>query len=276
MDNIKIIALDLDGTMLTSQKTVSEGTKEAFRLATEKGINIVPSTGRGITGIPAAVRELPYVRYAITVNGAAVWDLAEGRCLVHTFFDKEQVKELWAILSGLGTMIDAAIDGVAMMETGYYGQIPDYYTDPNKVRAYRATRRPVEDLYIKVADPAGNVEKFDLYAKPSEMYRLGEARKALAHLPYVKITSSYENNIEINAVGADKGTALLELARKLGYTREQTMAFGDGENDISMLQAAGVGVAMGNAADEVKAAADRVTISNDDDGVAYAIRKWCL
>ena len=84
------------------------------------------------------------------------------------------------------------------------------------------------------------------------------------------------NNLEINAEEATKGNALLWLADYLGIPREETMAFGDGENDISMLKAAGIGVAMGNASDQIKEAADEVTLTNDQDGVAAAIRNWVL
>lgn len=84
------------------------------------------------------------------------------------------------------------------------------------------------------------------------------------------------NNLEINAEAATKGNALLWLADHLGIAREETMAFGDGENDISMLKAAGIGIAMGNASDQVKAAADEVTLTNEQAGVAAAIRTWIL
>ena len=101
-------------------------------------------------------------------------------------------------------------------------------------------------------------------------------RKILAEIPEVLVTSSLPNNLEINAVGADKGGALLRLAELLGIRREETMAFGDGENDMSMLRMAGLGVAMENAEDHVKAAADYVTVTNNEAGVAAALRKFVL
>lgn len=99
-------------------------------------------------------------------------------------------------------------------------------------------------------------------------------RKELMAIPELSISSSVYNNLEVNAKGADKGAALLWLADYLGIDREETMSFGDGENDIPMIKAAGIGVAMGNALDTVKAAADTVTLTNDEDGVAAAIRKF--
>lgn len=98
-------------------------------------------------------------------------------------------------------------------------------------------------------------------------------RKELMAIPELSISSSMYNNLEVNAKGADKGSALLWLADYLGIDREETMSFGDGENDIPMIQAAGIGVAMENALDTVKAAADMITLKNDEDGVAAAIRK---
>ena len=101
-------------------------------------------------------------------------------------------------------------------------------------------------------------------------------RKALAEIPGIFVTSSLSNNLEVNAVGADKGGALLRLAELLGIRQEATMAFGDGENDISMLRMAGIGVAMENAEDHVKEAADYVTVTNNEAGVAAALRKFVL
>ena len=99
-------------------------------------------------------------------------------------------------------------------------------------------------------------------------------RKELMAIPELSISSSMYNNLEVNAKGADKGSALLWLADYLGIAREETMSFGDGENDIPMIKAAGLGVAMGNALDTVKAVADTVTLTNDENGVAAAIRKY--
>ena len=101
-------------------------------------------------------------------------------------------------------------------------------------------------------------------------------RKVLAEIPEVLVSSSLPNNLEINAVGADKGGALLRLAELLGIRREETMAFGDGENDISMLRMAGFGVAMENAEEHIKAVADHITVTNNEAGVAVALRKFVL
>ena len=100
-------------------------------------------------------------------------------------------------------------------------------------------------------------------------------RQKLALIPGILVSSSIGNNLEINAEGADKGSALMRLADALGIDRGETMAFGDGENDISMLRMAGLGVAMDNAQEPVKKAADYITGSNNDSGVASAIRRFC-
>ena len=102
------------------------------------------------------------------------------------------------------------------------------------------------------------------------------ARKALEARGDVLVSSSFRNNLEINAMGADKGSALLRLANHLGIGRTETMAFGDGENDLSMIECAGFGVAMENGEEVVKAAADYITITNNEAGVAKAIRQFVL
>ena len=138
----------------------------------------------------------------------------------------------------------------------------------------RKTRKPVQDniAYIKEKRvPADKINMF--FIEEDARVRM---RKTLAEIPGILVTSSLSNNLEINATGANKGDALLQLAEYLGIKQEETMAFGDGENDITMLRTAGIGVAMGNAEPSVKAAADYVTVTNNEAGVAAAIRKFVL
>ena len=123
--------------------------------------------------------------------------------------------------------------------------------------------------YVKTT--GAEAEKVNIFMADLEEREV--LRKELMAIPELSISSSMYNNLEVNAKGADKGSALLWLADYLGIDREETMSFGDGENDIPMIQAAGIGVAMENALDTVKAAADMITLKNDEDGVAAAIRK---
>ncbi len=273
---VKLIALDLDGTLLTTDKALTGHTAEVLSRAAARGIHIVPATGRSVTGLAREVRDLPFIRYAITVNGAAVWDIKEEKLIAHHVFSGEQAAEIWRFLEKYHTMMDACVDGVARMDPDYYGRVEQYMPDEPRCRLIRTTRKPTEDLDRWVLDPGNHIEKFNLFfQKEREVDRI-RAREELKRFQYLAVTASLGNNLEINHKDATKGNGLKALAAYLGVPREETMAFGDGENDISMLEAAGIGVAMGNAEDSVKEAADLVTLENDRDGVAYAIETQVL
>lgn len=138
----------------------------------------------------------------------------------------------------------------------------------------RRTRQIVPDVAEKVKELDEPVEKINYFFGDQE--ERSRARLALEARGDMVISSSFRNNLEINLAGATKGDGIRCLAEHLGLNPEETMGFGDGENDITMMQLAGIGVAMGNGEDSVKAAADYVTDINDADGVALAIEKFVL
>ena len=147
---------------------------------------------------------------------------------------------------------------------------------PENLRDYfRKTRIEVPDLRTVLQEKVGQVEKFSVMYPKVEL-RDEAWRAVLAACPDVEATTSLGSNIELNAPGVTKGSGLLALAEKLGLRRDQVMAVGDSGNDLSMIEDAGLGVAMGNATPEILAAADAVTADNNHDGVALAIEKYAL
>lgn len=274
--DIRLIALDLDGTLLTTDKQLTEHTKKVLARAAEQGVHIVPATGRSVTGLAPEVRGLPFVRYAITVNGAAVWDMDEERIVSRKVFSPEQAREIWSFIQNRGAMLDACVDGVARMTPDFYERIDEFMPDEPRQRLIRSTRTPTENLAELIIDGTHSIEKFNVFFPLSMEAERQKLRKELERYDYLAITSSLGNNLELNHRDATKGGGILALVKELGLLREQTMAFGDGENDISMLKTAGVGVAMENAPEIVKQAADLVTKTNDEDGVAYIIETRVL
>lgn len=178
----RLIALDLDGTLLNEKMHVSEKTRQVMELCAQRGIEIVPATGRAL---PAVTDMVEYLR--------------EKKC---------------------------------------------------------------------------PVQKMNLNFKDRESKQAVRAK--LEAMPEVLVTSSLPWNLELNAAGITKGSGLRNLCQYLGIEAEETMAFGDGENDWPMLEAAGIGVAMENGAPFLKERADRIAASNREEGVAEAIRQWVL
>ena len=271
MKSIGLIALDLDGTLLDSQKCLSPRNKEALCRCARLGIEIVPTTGRAVDGIMPEIRALAGVNYAITTNGASVMELACRKSLNRCTLSNDKAQEIIGIIKKYHAMYDPYIDGRGITQPSFIDNMKDFGLSEVMQAMVRATRDVVPDVIRYVVESGKAVEKFNIYV--ADLSDIPIIRKQLSMVEGLTISSSLYNNIEINAAGATKGNALIWLSDYLGIDRAGTMAFGDGENDVSMLRAAGIGVVMGNGVEAAKKAADEVTLTNDQDGVAEAIER---
>ena len=276
MTEIKIIALDMDGTLLDSQKNVSERNRRALTACAEKGIWVVPATGRAGHGIAPEIKALPGVRYAIATNGGVVTDLLEGRNLKTCAISNEQTLSILRRLDEYPAMYDPYIEGWAITQPEFIEHLDRYGLSPVMQRMVHATRRTVPNIIRYVEETKKEAEKINVFFGEEHMGERERLRRELEQIEGLFVSSSLPNNLEINRKEATKGNALLWLADYLNISHSSVMAFGDGENDVSMLRAAGIGVAMGNAIDKAKEAAAYVTSSNDDDGVAAALEYFVL
>ena len=275
MKEIKIIALDLDGTLLNSNKELSERNYRALESAAQRGIQIVPTTGRFYGAMPQVIRQLPFVNYVITINGAQVRDLRTGEVLYRAEIPWRQAIEIMSYLDTLPVVYDCFMDDAAWMTEALKEKIEDYTTDPHYRKMVRELRQPVEELKAFLTQRQTDIQKTQFFTMDAAL-----RQRLLEELPCrfddIIASSALIHNVEINNARANKGDAVLALAAHLGCAADNVMSFGDGLNDVTMLRAAGLGVAMANAFDEVKAYADYVTDDCDNDGVAAAIEKFCL
>lgn len=275
---IRIVALDLDGTLLDSQKRLSDRSRAALAHVAEAGALIVPTTGRFFGMMPPAVRDLPFVRYAITINGAQVYDRATDTAIVREEIPLDAALAIMEILDRHDVVYDCYRQNWGWMTAALQDKAADYATDDHYLRMIREFRKTVPELkaHLRATAADGDVQKVMLFARRGDAAAAQDelaaiAREVAAAFPDVKITSSTANNLEINSAAAHKGRALARFADHLGLSLANCAAFGDGMNDFTMVEAAGLGVAMANAAPEVKRVAKLVTRSNDDDGVARVL-----
>lgn len=281
MDPMRIIALDLDGTLLDSQKRLSEGNRAALAAAAAKGALIVPTTGRFFGMMPACIRDLPFVRYAITINGAQVYDRETDTALVREEIPLDMALDLMRLLDGYDVIYDCYRNNWGWMTQAFKDKSPEYATNEHYVKMIADFRNGVPELkaHLEATRAEGNVQKSMFFSRlddPDAQALRAAEREIAARFPDLKTTSSTWNNVEVNLKTAHKGVALKRFAESLGLTLANCMSFGDGGNDLTMIEAAGVGVAMSNAAPEVLAAADYVSCSNDEDGVAAALKHFGL
>ncbi len=271
---IKLIATDLDGTFVDDEKCLIQENVDAFRLCAERGIQIVPATGRTMNGVPDEIKKLPGVRYMITTNGASVTNLETGEVISTCRMSAETAARVMKLArdSADDIMYDAYVEGIGYAREDFYNHLDHYVHSPALIELVRKTRKPVPDNIAYIESCGKDVEKINMFFV--DMDARARMRTCLLEIPEIYVSSAIPNNLEINAVGADKGSALLRLAAFLHIKKEETMAFGDGENDISMIREAGLGVAMENGEENVKAVADYVTVTNNEAGVAAAIHKF--
>lgn len=267
---IRCIALDLDRTTLNSEGHLSGDNRKAIEQAISSGIQIAVASGRSLDSLPGEVMEIPGIRYAITSNGAAVYDLKEGVCLRQYKLKAEAVRDILRWTQGEDVTFEAFIDGKPYAEKAYVEDPVRFGAMPRSIPYIQGTRKPTEDMRSFIREHEGELDCIDVVVK-SEKYKQRLWKTLEKQVRDVYITSSVKQLLEISDVNAGKDTAAEFLIGYLGLTREELAGFGDGHNDSGLLKYAGIGFAVANASKECREAADRIVASNDEDGVAEGI-----
>lgn len=275
MQKIKMIGLDLDGTLLNERKELTDHTRKVLEEASALGVQIVIATGRPMTGVPKQVLAIPGMKYIVTSNGGRVLDLETGGVVYEKPVPHETAERILKITQQYEAMNEIYFDGIGYVQENELKQVHLYVKKSPMQEYIVTTRQPVKDIWEKM-DAMGDKGLDKVHALFADLKELEQAREQVEALGEVEISSSLGNNMEMNAPGVHKGEALLRLGEFLGITREEIMACGDGGNDLAMIETVGFGVAMENAVSEIKQAADYITSSNEDDGVARAIERFVL
>ena len=273
--DIRLLLTDLDGTLLhKDHTTVSQRTREALQALKERGVKLCACTGRPLCVLPPAIEEIGF-DYIITCNGASCIDRITGEQIFHAWLTEEQARTGWEYVRQVDALIGWFTREGIVMDARNFAMWPERLR-PHWHRSYFAAGkvRVVDDIAEFFDEGAPRLEKLNMYTvTPDTDERVVKPMRALGGYA---LASSLGRNMEITSAQADKGQALQTLCDHLGITMAQTIAFGDGGNDVNMLQMAGVGVAMGNASDAVKAFAGHATLSNEEDGVADFLEKHIL
>ena len=273
---IKLVAFDLDGTLLNSQRALIDEDAEILQRAADAGIKIVPATGRFLGAIPKIIRDMSFIRYFITMNGAQVFDRQQNFSISRAELPLSQALDIIKILDELPVIYECVMEDSGWMNKSHYALADKYAPDARYLELLVTLRKPVDDLKEFVIKRGRPVQKIQCLFLEKDLKLRDELLKKLApRLPGTIISTSLKNNLEINNIHANKGEALQKLTEYLGLSMKEVLAFGDGLNDISMIKAAGIGVAMTGGYDEACEAADYVTASCDDRGVTKAILKFC-
>lgn len=270
-NKISLVGVDLDGTLLRNDKTISEETKKAVKSAFERGITVVPVTGRPLCGIPQFILDMPEIRYVISTNGARITDIKADKTVYESPLSKDKTAQLIEYATDCGYDFEVFAEGVGYIEPALmekhleaYGKTPiaDYIKTSRKTvesikEFFEKTGKCADEIFITLSDRAKRDELFEQMSSDRE----------------IQLCCLEERFLEITKKGTDKGTAFDYLREMLGIDKNATAAFGDNDNDSLFLKSAAVSVVMGNAADKLKKCADIIAPSNEDDGVAFILNK---
>ena len=270
--SIQCIALDLDRTTLDSAGHLSAGNRQALEAVIAKGVHVVIASGRAFTTLPAEILAVRGIEYAITSNGAAVYHVPSGRCLHRYLLAPESVERILELTREEPISYEGFIEGRAYAAADYVRDPVRFGATPAAVDYVQRTRHLEEDIVGFLRAHIHELDSVDLVvrteADKNRLWRLLQEA-----VPDVYITSSVQQLLEISHRNAGKHSGLRFVLERLGLPREAAAAFGDADNDADLLTYAGCGIAMANASPACLAAADYVTRSNDDDGVAWGIRE---
>lgn len=271
---IKLIALDLDGTTLNSQGKLGERNRNALKEAFDMGVNIVIATGRPFCALPGEIKDFEPVRYVLTSNGARITDLHTGEAIYENCLDGHAVEAAVAMLREHNYVLETFVNGTAYIEGDYYREVERTGKSFRDVNYILSTRHPVDNFYEFMLRNKNGIENINVNF--SDISEKPAMKKKLETLPDVTITSSFDHNLEIGGASTSKAEALRRMCEIMHVEPSQMLAAGDSPNDMAMLSLAGFPVAVANAKPEVKEIAKFIAPSNDDDGVAVAVKKFVL
>ena len=271
---IRLIGLDLDGTLLTRDKRITQKTRNALEEASRNGVYIVPVTGRPLSGIPSQVTSFSFIRYVITSNGAVVTDRQTGRTIRKRCMTVETAEKVLRTTEGEGIIREFFTEGTGVHDRQTRALLWKKFSGTPILRYLEKSRFQVDDFYRSLKEKKSGIENLSImFRSQQERDRIVEKVRKIEG---IRIIFPMPTDIEITSDKADKGEALIALAKELGISGEEVMAMGDGDNDLGLMRAAGLSVAMGNADQKIRDEADYVTLDNEHDGVAEAIRRFVL
>lgn len=270
----RVIALDMDGTVLNDQKQMGERTKQAIHRALAAGKEVVFCTGRSYAEMMEILEEFPDMHYLCGESGALLYDIEKKRPLKMSSIKAEDIQTIREVTAGRDIMPHFISEGRSVVNRDTLHRMEHYQMGAFQP-AYLRTATAVADVFQMAEEKKCSVEKINLFhTSPQER---AESRKMLEEKrPFLTMVDSEISSLECTLFGVDKAVGLRALCETLRITMEQVIMVGDADNDCAALEAAGLAVAVGNANEKVKAICDVQVADNNHDGCAEAIERYLL
>lgn len=274
MERIKLIAFDMDGTILNNHQEVSEYTVRVLNEASRLGIKLVPITGRPLYHLLSPLHQVQGIAHAASSNGAVITDIIQKKKLQSYPIKIETVLEICDLAESLGLKPIVFAEGYIFRDEGTRILLNRMNVEVNAFKEEMDAKIKRAGLRNSLLTGEYPIEKIAVVFESVEEKK--EMVKHFERINDIVISYALDINIEINAPEATKGKGLERIAQIHGIPLENTMVIGDGVNDLSMIQKGGFSVVMGNALKELHGHGDYVTLSNEEDGAAKAIEKFVL
>lgn len=266
----KMIGLDLDGTLLKDDKSIDTKTKEYLETLSANGVHIVPITGRPLSGVPDCVRNIKGVDYIISNNGSKTVLNSTNETLFSLAMDNATSKRVIESVKQTGAIFEVFLNHYGYCEKFVFDHYKEVYTGTVLGDYIFSSRKQVDNLMTLFDDKNAEADEVFIICKDNDDREIIKAQTdKISGIQYCMLADRF---LEITKNGTDKGTALEMLCNHLKIELDKVIAFGDGENDLQFLNKAGTAVAMGNATDSVKAQADIITDTNNNQGVLKALK----
>jgi Cof subfamily protein (haloacid dehalogenase superfamily) len=268
----KLIAFDMDGTLLTSQQIIAKESLQAIKDAKLAGKDIVLATGHSVSELKEYGEDLVNIQYGILESGALIYDFKNKEVLSPKTINKNIVEHIINILHEKNIMVVAVIEGQDYIQRSHFEELERYGMEMYH-NLFRNTAKFVDDIDSLLKEKNSHFEKINIYHFDKNQQEDSYRELILEDADVVK---AEKTGIEITALGVKKGNGLKTLCKDLQIPLTEAIAVGDADNDESMIQEAGLGIAMGNANDNIKELASVTVNDNDNGGCAQAIYDYLL
>ena len=287
----KLVAVDLDGTMLNRYGIVTEETKKIIKETIEKGTDVIIASGRPIDSIKTIAEEISSKNYFIAGNGSLIYDIKKDEVIYEKFLDKQKILEIIDICENNSISYNIYTEETILAKKLEYNVLYYYKENLKKEEKNKTNITIVEDMKKYIQDsPNNKFLKLTICDESKSIFnsiirKLREISNIdvldVGHMSRKTIKQGTEDisieyyYTEISLKDVDKWNAIEYLINKIGIEKEEVIAIGDNINDKKMIENAGLGIAMGQSTPIVRQIADYITENNDEDGVKKALEKYC-
>lgn len=284
----KLVAIDLDGTMLNQYGIITEKTKKAIKKVQDKGVEVMIASGRAITSVKRFSKEINSKKYFISGNGAITYDIENNKILYENILKKQKALQIIKICEENSIYYNVYTETGIIAKNLNYNTLYYYKDNLTKPDDNRTHINIVEDVYNYIDERNEKILKIMICDEHRAVFN--SIVRKLKEIPDIEVldVSHMSRKIikqgteeialeyfytEVSAKNVDKWNALEEIIKLMNITKEEVVAIGDNANDLKMIKNAGLGIAMGESAPYIRQTADMVALSNEEDGVANILRK---